>query len=756
MGKKAREKRERRLQAQLGVVQQPAVFAGKSMWIERICLLVIQWGTYLVLFAPLLVVKSSFFPFVTPKTIFFNILVEIILAAYLILIIFQPRWRPRITPLTMGIGLFLAILVLASFTGINFERSFWSTFERMTGLFTLFHLFAFFIVLSAVFKKRVDWEKILGVAIFAGVILSLYVLSGQGTSSRGGGTIGNTSFMAAYLLFDIFFALALFLSSFLTRRYYIQIYSGIALLIMLPVLLFSTARGAIIAFGLGLFLIVLGYLFFSQKQLLRRCAWAIVLGIIVFSCVCLIVQPDFAKTRVDNLMSEMKPRFTVWNMAWQSWQERPLLGWGPENFNVGFNKHFNPCLFLGECGGEIWFDRAHNIIFDVGVSSGLVGLISYLTIFGVAISGLLRVCSRVAEKRELFVPLILAALLVVYFFQNLLVFDMINTYLMFFLCLAFINVLTKKEEEEEALRPARNIGSISRILTAAVIIFFLFIFWKGNIQPAQSAHFTVKMVSASRMEDANLFFQKSLNSWMEKYEPREYFATRVPQFAFDANQNKEAVAQAFELAETEMEKSIKKNSLDFRPHLFLGKIYNSSYYFYQDAKKLDRAEQVLIRAIELSPTNQQGYWYLAEIRLAQGRSKETIVLLQKAIDLEPRLNRSHWYLAMALRIDGQYQLSLEKIKQAEQLGYPWKKSMTDLKKVIDIYLALADDANLIPLYQIGLNLEPNNTKFWASLMASYANLGEFEKAREAAQKLLEIDPELAPKIEEFLKTLSKD
>jgi len=41
------------------------------------------------------------------------------------------------------------------------------------------------------------------------------------------------------------------------------------------------------------------------------------------------------------------------------------------------------------------------------------------------------------------------------------------------------------------------------------------------------------------------------------------------------------------------------------------------------------------------------------------------------------------------------------------------------------------------------------------LAASYANIGEFDKAREAAKKTSEIDPSLAPQIEEFLKSLPK-
>src|SRR3989344_9588233 len=99
------------------------------------------------------------------------------------------------------------------------------------------HLFAFFIILSSAFKKRDDWEKFFGVSVIVGVLLSLYILKGSEVSTRGGGTIGNTSFMAAYLLFDIFFALILFLTNFLKKKgwpLFWQIFSGSSLLVMLP------------------------------------------------------------------------------------------------------------------------------------------------------------------------------------------------------------------------------------------------------------------------------------------------------------------------------------------------------------------------------------------------------------------------------------------------------------------------------------------------------------------------------------------
>lgn len=740
MGKSSREKQKRR---------EDNLVCRQTSRLERISVFIITLGTYLILFTPLIVVRSSFFPFVTPKTIYFRILVEIISAAYLILVISFPRYRPKLNLLSISIFIFFGISVLASVFGINFERSFWSTYERMTGIFTLSHLLIFFLILSSVFKERKDWEKLLTASILAGVLLSLYVLlSPQQISTRGGGTIGNTSFMATYLLFDIFFAVALFLSK---KDFSWRFFSGGSLAIMLPVLFTSSARGAVIFFWAGLFLLFLGYLIYSGKNNLKRLGLFLIFSLMVLMSVSAIFQPFFVKNKVETIMREMQPRFAVWETGWKGFLERPVLGWGPENFNVVFTKFFNPCMFLGECGGEIWFDRSHNIVLDTLVAAGIVGFLSYLLIFAVSISGLLR---SAKQQENIFFSLGMAILLVVYFFQNLLVFDMISSYMVFFFSLGFINFLLKKEQNQPLLTaPKRTPPFLAGLILISTIVLLYF----GNVQPAFSAVNTVKMIiSSTGLAEAADIYKMALKTMMEKYEMREQFALRVYQAGFSGQTDtagKEVLTNAFEFAEKQMEQSVKENYLDFRPRLFLGKVYFGDYYFTGQKEKLDLAEKVFEKSIELSPRNQQGYWHLAEVVLSKGENQRSIDLLQKAADLEPRVDRSHWYLAMFYKATGKYQQALEEMKKAKENGYDWNGNLDDLKKAIEIYQELKDDSNLIPLYQKAIEFQPKNTQFWANLAASFANVGEFEAARETAKKLAEIDPSFASKVEEFLNSL---
>ncbi|MFH1575618.1 MAG: O-antigen ligase family protein [Candidatus Nealsonbacteria bacterium] len=742
MGKQSREKKERKNEIA------PQFKSG----LEKICLFVIQWGAYLALFSPLIINTKFFFPFVAPKTIFFRILIEIILVAYIFLVMVNKTYRPRINPLTIAIVLFLAIFVLASFTGINLHRSFWSTNERMTGILTMMHLLAFFIILSSVWRERRDWERALGVSVIVGVALSLYILLGNEISTRGGGTIGNTSFMAAYLLFNVFFAVILLLA----KRGLWQIFAGISLLIMTPVLLNSTGRGAIVAFFGGLFLLGLGFLFFSQKKILKRSALAVVLILIILGISAAVFQPSFVKDEANATLKEMKSRFVVWETGWKGFLEKPILGWGPENFIVVFSKYFNSCMFLPECGNEIWFDRVHNIVLDTLVTTGIIGLLSYLAIFGVAIYGLLKTIPKIIERKNIFFPLGLIVVLSSYFFQNLLVFDMINTYLVFFLTLGFINFLI--QNQKQTIEEKNTIAKpLNPVFSSIILIAACFILWSCNIQPLLANHSIIKTVNSQDVESASLFFEGSLDTWMEKYEPREYFAQKMIKANINesiGSKEREIFQAVFDLAEAEMENSVDENRLDFRPHLFLGELYLSSYRFSDNQEKILKAEQILEEVIQLSPTNQQGYWNLAEVKLAQGNIGETLILLRQAVELEPRLGYAHWYLAMAYSIAGQNQLAKEEVIRAGEYNYAWRNNIEDLRKVIEIYNDLGDDNGLVSLYlQAMESMGTNDAQLWAELAAVYANLGQFDKASEAAQKVIAIDPSLSSRVEKFLKAL---
>ncbi len=714
--------------------------------LEKVYFKIIEWGTYLVLLTPFIFIKDYFFPFVVPKTLFFRVIVDIIFIVFILLAVSNSKYRPKITPLTITIAVFLLVIILASAFGANFTRSFWSVFERMEGLLTFFHLFAFYIVLTSVFKEKKYWERILSVSILIGIFIAFNALTSTNPVTRGGGTLGNSSFFSAYILFNLFFAL-IFL---ITKTGVWRLFYAAALIVFICSLFFNPmdlTKGAVAAFIIGLAILLFGFLltviFLSDQKKIK----IIVLSLMtLFALVALgFSQTDFVKQKVDALWqsSSVQARVVVWQMGWQGWQERFWLGWGLENFNVPFAKYYDPELPIS---GDIWYDRVHNIVLDTGVSSGIIGLLGYLSIFAVAIFSLLKLLLKVSEKKNLAIPLAMVALLFAYFFQNLFVFDMISTHMMFFLSLAFVGFLISSEKEKALPLPT--------IAGGLLIILTVFVLFVGNIQVAKASRYIIKGI-VSPLENSITYFQKSFKtSPIVQFEGPEQFDSKINNLASQANQDKELLNQGFILSEQEFKKSVSQNPLDFRLTLFLGRHYNNFYQFSGDEKKLLLAEETFNKAIELGPGNQQGYFMLAQTFLFKDDYERAIETCKKAVEIEPYWAQSHWYLMKVYKAAGKYDLAFAELKEVEALGFSWQGDTSTLKEAIEVFRGIgATEDVLITLYEKGVELEPKDYSFWANLAESYLATGQKEKAKSAAENLLKLKPELSSQVEQFLKEL---
>ncbi|MBU2265015.1 O-antigen ligase family protein, partial [Patescibacteria group bacterium] len=189
-------------------------------------------------------------------------------------------------------------------------------------------------------------------------------------------------------------------------------------------------------------------------------------------------------TNVSLADSTIQSRLILWQSAWQAWQARPLLGFGPENFEAATGKYLSPRLAGFEAYGT---DRSHNFIFDYGVAGGWLGLLSYLVMIAAAGWALVKnflwchpegaaategsikdSSSRQTgtqnddrdkpqdDKVRFLFSVIFLSLLVAYLIQNFFIFDSFVSYLMLFFVLALINFYSKKS----ICHPERSEGSI--------------------------------------------------------------------------------------------------------------------------------------------------------------------------------------------------------------------------------------------------------------------------------------------------------
>lgn len=168
-------------------------------------------GLFGALFIPLVVTNGMYFPFISGKGFAFRMIVEVVVALWAVLAIYDASYRPRVSLVAGSVLSFLGIMGLATLFAENPHKSFWSNYERMEGYITLLHLAGYFIVLGTMITQDRLWNRFWHTSIGISVFLAFYgfvQLSGLIVINQGGarvdGTFGNAAYFAAYMLFSIF------------------------------------------------------------------------------------------------------------------------------------------------------------------------------------------------------------------------------------------------------------------------------------------------------------------------------------------------------------------------------------------------------------------------------------------------------------------------------------------------------------------------------------------------------------------------
>jgi len=672
---------------------------------EKNLLRIIRWGTYLILLTPLIVSGAFFFPFVGPKSLYLWGLIEIIGAAYLLLAIQFKKYRPKFNIVFVAILSFLVISIISSVLGVDLFHSFWSKYERMTGLLMWFHLLVFFMATSFTFTRK-DWFKVFQFSVITAFMISIIallpkagisILEKFGYGTRGGATLGNSSFLATYLLFNVFIGLYLFLTALKERgnkekgdKWFFffklggsfEILSGMLFTVVALALFLSTGRAAVMAFFAGIALLFFLKLILYEKGALRLAGILLLIVLFVggFAMIYYAVHPG---STIEKMLAEKfslvgRDRILVWQIGWEGWKERPLLGWGAENFHLVFNKHFNPVIFLPGYGSDIWYDRAHNIVIDTLATTGVLGLLSYSAIFLSVLYVLWK--KYFMDKVEFLAAGIFSVTLFSYFIQNLTVFDMVGSLMMFFLLLGLVGTIAnedRKEVEEKKENASLNFGALLFVLAVFIPAFFYFV-----VQPARADYYIIKSFKVSDPKERIEVSKKALAiSPLGKYQVREHmdrYASQLAQKEIADRVPEEHKRAELDFVAEELEKNIKESPLRYSSYLKLAKIYN--IYAHIDPGKLLLAEEVMRKGIEeASPGNQQGYWVLAQTKLFQGSPEEAMIIAEKAISLAPEYQRSH-IIALEVakiiaRVTGDTKYIQERYEAALGINPEWKDDL---------------------------------------------------------------------------------
>jgi len=481
-----------------------------------------KWFLYAAFFAVVIVTTSSFFPFIGGKYYFFRTVVSLAGMFWLLWWAFEAKGDEASKPLKdllsrpifLAVSLFVLMFLLAALFAYDANGAFWSNFERGEGAFQMLHYYGFFVLSILIFRKRTDWEWAMKLSLIAASLMVLYGVFGylflynsswfctqdfkgevvscngfisrmitpyQGTApeqipktlsgiflgNRFQGSLGNPAYVAPYLMFSIVYVFFLWsLGRFKNKYLEAAFYVGLSAIFFFFFIV-SQTRGTFLG------ILAAGFSFLVYLAITHKASRKWTGGILILAVIGAAALFSFGRTpaaeklpigRLFNIsLSERtaQTRLWTWNSAWQGFKERPLLGWGPENFSTVFDRHFDARHFLPGENAETWFDRAHSLFFDYLAETGILGVLSFASMFVVFYLQFFGIHLPWPKKEEHghdpirnekfhlspYAWALMGVVPIGYLVQGLILFDVLPIYINVFFFLAFASFLFKTESK---------------------------------------------------------------------------------------------------------------------------------------------------------------------------------------------------------------------------------------------------------------------------------------------------------------------
>jgi O-antigen ligase/Tfp pilus assembly protein PilF len=706
-------------------------------------------------FIGLIVAETMFFPFITGKNFTFRILVEIMLGAWVLLMFLDATYRPKFSWILGAAGTFLCVIALADFLGVNPYRSFWSNYERMEGLVTHVHLFLYFVIAGSVLLTEEIWNWFWRTSLAASLIVVIYAFTQIAGKTEMHGrvdaTFGNSTYLAIYMFFHAFIAIFLYFRS--SKQKGLHWLYPITAALNLVILYYTGTRGTILSVVGGVTLTLLLIAFFDKEhKTLKKYAIGSLVGMVVLIAGFIAAKDTafvkesptlFRMSTISFTERTVESRFMIWKMSWEGVKERPILGWGQDNFLYVFSKHYDPKMY----NQEPWFDRSHNVFFDWMIAGGALGILSYLSLFAAAIYYL-----WFSRKHHFTVVerSILTGMFAGYFIHNVFVFDNLTSYIFFFGALAYIHTLeapkpegekaavSHKRKKDDALEPGdfAIAGAVVVAITVGMIYFI-------NIRNINA---NIALINGIRPEGVLVDDGKGGKkiALADVVSP-DRFGTgeareQIIQLSFqtlDPRVQEPLRKQFYDLANEQFDIALKDDPDNLRTQSFAA-------MFYARFGQYDKALAHFDKAIELSPKRQSTYLDLSMTYIAMQRYADAEVVAKTAYDLVPENAEAQIAYAVAL-------IYQKKPNEAEAIVGTSSSSFDS--RVVNAYGIGGYSDKLIAIINEKIAQGQAVARDYLSLAGGYAQLGQKQKAIEAVEKGISLDASLKEQGDQLIRQI---
>jgi len=677
---------------------------------------------------------------------------------------------------------FVAVAFVATVFSTNVHRSLFGMLDRMTGFISILHIGMLYFLVRVLFSRQ-EMEKLVRWASISIALVAVYALLQNyglidrefGLSGRSVGSFTNPAIIAGYLLFGVFLSL---FGHFLhypdhknaneggvLRR---NVLAGAAVLSFWGLVVTQT-RGAFIGVVAGLIVLAVFLALDARMNKKTRRFAKIFLLLAGIGLGLLFVQIWLSPFSIPGgnvvsrltdpagLFSGFHNRLISWQIAIKAFIDRPLFGWGPDNYSSALDQNFDTRLVENLVQAEAWFDKAHNIFFEFLSTTGAFGLLAFLFLLGAMAWGSWKTLHRNSAYGALL------ALIAAYAVNGIVIFDSIHSLAVLFFAAAVVAFSTKGEEMPKNKAPthvgAKSLSPFVRglfLVTAGVVaysmVFFNLIPLKGlgfHYQGWQLLNREDKKAVDYYLKDFNLNHPYGMYTWQylsvlllknpDKLS-KDYFEY-MARFAFESFLG--------------VEKKYQPGARDYYMAGRLGNFLSGSSP--EDKEKILR---YLSSASSLAPDQPDIQFEIAQYYRNTGDIHRAVEYLEKSVTKYPKVPFGHMNLGLAYVAARDFKSAIASFEQAFELGYEdWRRNLYYVRLFIEVYTI--DEfvdlyfSRLAEFYEalVAFPEEQTNAESFAQLAAIYKELGNYDKARQAVSRAIELDPTTKSQAESFLQTL---
>jgi len=721
------------------------------------------------------VVFPTYNIFELSKLSLFKIFVWLLLFLTLARLIFiksAARWLKKyiLFPAIFIIGLGLTLL-----PSINITQSFFGSYDRQAGYLSFLFYFLWFVLLAfnvwsidnRIFRNNGEdkvenkIKRIILTATFSGFLVAVYgILQILGIdflswpenpllTKRTISTFGQPNFLASWLL------LVIPLSAYLiyeNKNFFLRFLYSFILLTQLVCLFATSSRGGLVALGLSILLFIFYLLFFVRiKSTYKIGASFGLLLVLIFSLWSL---NYFFPGRFNSILSLQNgsnaARVNFYQAAADAIVKKPFFGYGLENGGEVFIQYYEPNWGIyGDVSATT--DKAHNLVLDVILASGLAGLI-FFTILYYYFFRLAK--ENIWQQKMTSLSLALSFGVAAYLFSLLFSFTIVTGEIYFWSFLALLVVINTigREPSSDVIKTKLNLTARRGIKMLIILIVIAGVGWgvRFEFRNLMADYYFDKLYYTLGQEQYMTAFVLAEYTTQERANPinQEYYSRFLGDKLSDFYPDlKELTVK--KISQTQLEDLNKKIPASGYENIYVKAKINSILGNYQQAEKYFR------EIFSLTPYWPKTYIDFGRSLVRERRFSEAVISYRLAASNLPelndsRLNDSHrkvinLYRKIIFTELGDIYFHLKNYSEAEknyQLAYIADvRDFTLFKKIADTYYRRGNLEKALEYNERGANRSPLDFNWFLSISALYKEMGNKEASVNYFNQALKLAPE---------------